>query len=61
MVVFVCEVFLKILFILREREREESMCASRGGTERKGERILSRLCVVSTEPDAGLSLMTVRS
>ena len=28
--------------------------ASRGGAEREGERIPSRLCTVSVEPDAGL-------
>ena len=37
------------LFILRERERE-----SAGGAKREGERIPSRLSVVSTEPDVGL-------
>ena len=31
----------------RERKREE------GGTEREGERIPSRLCTASPEPDAG--------
>ena len=28
-----------------------------GGAEREEERILSRLCTVSKEPDAGLELM----
>ena len=35
----------------RERERERT---SRGGAERGRQRILSRLCAVSTEPDVGL-------
>ena len=42
------------LFILRETER-----ASRGGAER--EKISSRLCTVSTGPDAGLDLMALGS
>ena len=36
---------------MRERERER---ASRGGTEREGERIPSRLRTVIAEPNAGL-------
>ena len=36
---------------MREREREST---SRGGAER--ERILSRLCRVNSEPNAGLKL-----
>ena len=37
------------LFVLGERE---SVCASRGGSEREGEKkIPSRLCAVSAEPD----------
>ena len=32
--------------------------ASRGGAEREGERIPSRLCTVSVEPDAGLDPTT---
>ena len=43
--------FLRFIF---ERERER---ASRGRTEREGERIPSRLCTASTEPDVGLELM----
>ena len=35
----------------------ESETMSRGGAERKGERILGRLCPVSTEPDVGLDLI----
>ena len=31
--------------------------ASRGGTEREGERIPSRLLAVSAEPDVGLQLI----
>ena len=43
------------LFILRERERErEKERMSRGGEEREGERIPSRLQTVSAEPDMGL-------
>ena len=44
------------LFILRERvEREqEHGCQRRGGAEREGERIPSRLLTVSAEPDTGL-------
>ena len=38
---------------MREREREG---ASRRETEREGERILSRLCAVSAEPDMALDL-----
>ena len=33
---------------------------SRGGIERKGERILSRLLNVSTEPNMGLELMNCK-
>ena len=40
------------LFILRERVRENGT-----GAERGRERIPSRLCTVSTEPDVGLELM----
>ena len=39
------------LFIYFERETE---CTSERGAEREGERILSRLCSVSSEPDVGL-------
>ena len=38
---------------MRERERENT---SGVGTDIEGERIPSRLCAVSTEPDAGLEL-----
>ena len=41
------------LFILRERERERERDRW-GDSEREGERIPSRLCAVSTEPDMGL-------
>ena len=41
------------LFIF-ERERKK---ANRGGAEREGDRIPSRLHAVSTEPDAGLEFM----
>ena len=43
------------------------VCVSWGGAEgerereRERERIPSRLCGVSTEPDAGLNFMTVKS
>ena len=39
----------------RERERERASTNS-GRAEREGERTPSRLCTVSTEPDAGLEL-----
>ena len=43
---------------MRERERErERASMSRGGTDRGRERIPSRLCTVSTEPDVGLKHM----
>ena len=54
--------FFKFVYFERERERAQG---SRGEREREGEnplskrereRILSRLCTVSTEPDAGLQL-----
>ena len=54
-------VVLKFIDFERERERErESTCAhvSRGGAEREGERIPSRLCTVNVEPKAGLSLQS---
>ena len=41
--------FLKFIFIYFEKER-----ASRGGAEREGDRILSKLHAVSVEPDARL-------
>ena len=45
--------FLMFLFILRER-----VSAGEGQRERGRERIPSRLCAVSAEPDAGLDLTT---
>ena len=45
-------IFLSNLFILRERA-----WAGVEQKERERERILSRLCTVITEPDAGLELM----
>ena len=39
------------MFIYFERDS-----TSRGGAEREGERIPSRLCTISTEPDVGLEL-----
>ena len=45
------------IYFERERERESAhMCVIGGGTAREGERIPSRLCAVSTKPDAGLNL-----
>ena len=45
-------VFLNVyLFILREREKEQGR-----GRKRGRERISSRLCAVSSKPDAGLEL-----
>ena len=44
-------VFNVYLFILRERE------STSRGREREKERILSRLCIVSREPDIGLDPM----
>ena len=49
------------VFILKEREREgasEPACEQGRGREkgRGRERIPSRLCIVSAEPDAGLEL-----
>ena len=57
--------FFVLIFLMftyfweREREREtetERESVSRGGAEREGNRIWSRLQAVSTEPDAGLEL-----
>ena len=42
------------MYFEREREREHRR---EGEVERKGDRIPSRLCTVSTEPDAGLEFM----
>ena len=49
---FECFFFFNVyLFILKERVFEQGR-----GTEMGRERIPSRLCAVSTEPDAGLDL-----
>ena len=54
--------FLNVyLFILRERQKENERAHMSGrGAERERrrqrERILSRLCALSTEPDPGLNL-----
>ena len=45
--------FSKFIFIYFEREIE----SKGGGAEREGDRIPSRLCAVSSEPDAGLEPM----
>ena len=46
--------FLKFIYLfLREREREST---SGGGTERRRDRITSRLHTISAEPDVGLEL-----
>ena len=48
---------LKFIYFDREREREH-LCAHKWGrAERWRDRILSRLCTVSAEPDVGLKLM----
>ena len=45
-------------FILRERERESANVCGRGrDTRTEEERISSKPCTVSTEPDAGLEPM----
>ena len=51
---FVSNLFKKnvYLFILRDRDRDREN-ASGGRAEREGERIPSRLCAVSGEPDVG--------
>ena len=44
------------VYFEREREREsEYTCTHGGGVEKRRERIPSRLCAVSIEPNAGLS------
>ena len=49
--------FLKFIYLfLRERERERES-TSGGGTERRRDRITSRLRTISAEPDVGLELM----
>ena len=54
--------FLKILliFLLRERERK-SVRISRGGAKGEGERESQADSELSVEPEAGLSLTTLRS
>ena len=44
--------FISLFFFFLEKEKE-----SRGGAERDGERIPSRLQALSSEPDMGLDLM----
>ena len=44
--------FLMFILFLRDSEREQGR-----GRERGRERIPSRLCIISAEPDAGLELM----
>ena len=39
----------------REREREKTCMSGRRGRERGRDRIPSRLCIVSTEPNSGLN------
>ena len=52
------DIFFKFIYLFWEREKErEGRWASRGGTERWIERIPSRLCSVSTEPNSGLEPM----
>ena len=47
------------MFILRERERARASAHEQGrGREQRRERIPSRLCTVSTQPDTGLGLTT---
>ena len=43
------------MFIHFERERERER-ESRGGAERERQRIPSRLCTISAEPDVGLEV-----
>ena len=50
--------FFLSLFIYFEREREKGESTHEAGAQRQGERILSRLCAVGTEPDTGLNLTT---
>ena len=47
--------FFLSLFIYFEREHMQA-CMNRGGAEREGERILSRLHAVSVDPAVGLDL-----
>ena len=56
--IFIVSNILNLILILffPQVYLRESMCANRGGTERKGERILSTLHTVSAEPDGGLHL-----
>ena len=46
-------IFFNVYLFLRERERQSM---SRGGAEKEGDRIQSRLHTVSMEPDSGLEL-----
>ena len=59
------EFFLKVIYLLfrdREREREkESEREDGGGAERERERESQADFILSTGPDAGLSLTTARS
>ena len=50
-----CYLIMYVVKVLRER-RHAHMCDGRGGTERGGERIPSRLHTVSTELDLVFSL-----
>ena len=45
----------KFIYLFSEREREADRM-SRGGTEREGKRIPSRLHTVNAEPNVGLKL-----
>ena len=47
-------IFLLSLFIYSERKKEEREHEGAGGKERGRDRIPSRLCAVSSEPDMGL-------
>ena len=53
-----CVEFISYLkFILTERQKERNReCKQGRGKERGRERIPSRICTVSTEPDVGLKL-----
>ena len=54
--IFFLSLFLVYFFILRERKRERERAPAWGrGIERETKRIPSRLCTVTTEPDAGLA------
>ena len=49
--------FSFLIYLKRERERERERERNAGGEERKGERIPSKHCTVSAEPNAGLELV----